>query len=76
MVWASGSSAKAACTTAPGSSGPETQQFFIDVKKHTGRAMMACGQTAITEDPYTARDAAGGLIVEQAEDVELQDIDI
>jgi p-hydroxybenzoate 3-monooxygenase len=51
------------------------EQFFIDVKKHTGRTMMAYGQTAITEDLYAARVAAGGVIVEQAADVELNDVD-
>src|SRR5262245_35318017 len=35
-------------------------RFFIDTRKFTGRAMMAYGQTAITEDLYAARDAAGG----------------
>ncbi len=47
------------------------EQFFIDVRKHTGRTMMAHGQTAITEELYKARDAAGGVIVEEAADVEL-----
>ncbi len=51
------------------------EQFFIDVKKHTGRTMMAYGQTAITEDLYAARDLAGGVIIEQAADVELHDVD-
>jgi len=51
------------------------ERFFIDVKKHTGRTMMAYGQTAITEDLYAARDAAGGVIIEQAANVELNDID-
>lgn len=51
------------------------EQFFIDVKKHTGRTMMAYGQTAITEDLYAARDAAGGVTIEQAANVELNDID-
>lgn len=51
------------------------EQFFIDVKKHTGRTMMAYGQTAITEDLYAARDAAGGVIIEQAEDVTLHAFD-
>jgi p-hydroxybenzoate 3-monooxygenase len=51
------------------------EQFFIDVRKHTGRTMMAYGQTAITEDLYAARDAANGAIVEQAADVELHDVD-
>ena len=30
-------------------------RFFIDTKKFTGKAMMAYGQTAITEDLYAAR---------------------
>jgi p-hydroxybenzoate 3-monooxygenase len=47
----------------------------IDTLKHTGKPMMAYGQTAITEDLYAARDAMGGLIVAQAEDVALHDID-
>lgn len=51
------------------------EKFFIDVKKHTGRTMMTYGQTSITEDLYAARDAAGGLIIENAEDVVLHDVD-
>ncbi|HPE61009.1 MAG: 4-hydroxybenzoate 3-monooxygenase [Thiothrix sp.] len=50
------------------------EQFFIDVKKHTGRTMMAYGQTAITEDLYAARDAAGGLIIEEVADVVLHEV--
>ncbi len=45
-------------------------RFFIDTKKFTGRAMMAYGQTAITEDLYAARDAAGGEIIDQAGNVQ------
>ena len=51
------------------------EHFFIDVQRHTGRTMMAYGQTAITEDLYAARDAAGGQIIERAEDVALHDVD-
>ena len=40
-------------------------RFFIDTKKFTGRAMMAYGQTAITEDLYAARDAAGAPVVDR-----------
>ena len=36
--------------------------------------MMAYGQTAITEDLYAARDAMGGVIIEQASNVELHDL--
>jgi p-hydroxybenzoate 3-monooxygenase len=46
-------------------------RFFIDTKKHTGKAMMAYGQTAITEDLYAARDAAGGTVIDQAANVQL-----
>jgi p-hydroxybenzoate 3-monooxygenase len=46
-------------------------RFFIDTKKYTGKQMMAYGQTAITEDLYAARDAAGGEIVDEAADVAL-----
>jgi p-hydroxybenzoate 3-monooxygenase len=49
-------------------------RFFIDTKKHTGKAMMAYGQTFITEDLYAARDKAGGQIVHQADDVTLHDL--
>ena len=38
------------------------ERFFINTKKYTGKRMMAYGQTAITEDLYAARDAAGGEI--------------
>ena len=47
---------------------------LIDTKKFTGKPMMAYGQTAITEDLYAARDAMGGVIVDNARDVRLHDI--
>ena len=46
-------------------------RFFIDTKKFTGKSMMAYGQTAITEDLYAARDAAGGQIIDEANNVQL-----
>jgi p-hydroxybenzoate 3-monooxygenase len=49
-------------------------RFFINTKKYTGKSMMAYGQTAITEDLYAARDAARGLIVEEAADVQLHEL--
>ena len=49
-------------------------RFFIDTQKYTGKRMMAYGQTAITEDLYAARDAAGGTIVDEAADVRLHDV--
>jgi p-hydroxybenzoate 3-monooxygenase len=48
--------------------------FLIDAQKFTGKPMMAYGQTAITEDLYAARDAAGGQIIDQAVDVRLHDL--
>jgi p-hydroxybenzoate 3-monooxygenase len=48
--------------------------FLIDTKKHTGRRMMAYGQTAITQDLYRASKERGGRVIERAEDVRLHDI--
>src|SRR5258708_7314909 len=36
--------------------------------------MMAYGQTAITEDLYAARDAAGGQIIDEADNVQLHEL--
>ena len=43
--------------------------FLIDTHKYAGRPMMAYGQTNITEDLYAARDAMGGVVIDEAEDV-------
>jgi p-hydroxybenzoate 3-monooxygenase len=48
--------------------------FLIDTRKYTGRPMMAYGQTAITEDLYAARDAAGGAIIDEADNVALHEL--
>jgi len=42
------------------------ERFFIDTRKYTGKRMMVYGQTAITEDLYAARDAAGGQVIDEA----------
>ena len=47
----------------------------INTLKHTGKPMMAYGQTAITEDLYAARDAAGGQVIDEAADVAIHDVD-
>ncbi len=47
----------------------------IDTLKHTGKPMMAYGQTAITEDLYAARDAMGGQVIDEAEDVAIHNVD-
>src|SRR5207247_7455692 len=52
----------------------ERPRFFIDTKKYTGKSMMAYGQTAITEDLYVARDAAGGGIMGEARNLALHDL--
>jgi p-hydroxybenzoate 3-monooxygenase len=49
-------------------------RFFIDTKKYTGKSMMAYGQSAITEDLYTACDAAGGTVIDEAANVCLHDL--
>jgi p-hydroxybenzoate 3-monooxygenase len=49
-------------------------RFFIDTMKFTGKIMMTYGQTALTEDLYAARDAAGGQIVDEAADVQLHEL--
>jgi p-hydroxybenzoate 3-monooxygenase len=50
------------------------ERFFIDTRRFTGKAMMAYGQTAITEDLYAARDAGGGTVIDQAAEVRLHDL--
>jgi p-hydroxybenzoate 3-monooxygenase len=49
-------------------------RFFIDTMKYTGKPMTVYGQTNITEDLYAARDAAGGVIYDSADDVQLHDL--
>jgi p-hydroxybenzoate 3-monooxygenase len=50
-------------------------QLQIDTYKYAGKRMMAYGQTNITEDLYAARDAMGGIIIDEAQDVTPNDID-
>jgi len=49
-------------------------RFLIDTQRYVGRRMMAYGQTAITEDLYAAREAAGQVIVDEAENVQPHDL--
>lgn len=46
-----------------------------DTMKYTGKPMMAYGQTAITEDLYRARDEMGGVIIDEAKDAAIFDIE-
>jgi p-hydroxybenzoate 3-monooxygenase len=47
----------------------------IDFKEATGKAVTVYGQTEVTRDLMDAREAAGRVIVFEAEDVSLRDID-
>ena len=49
-------------------------RLLIDTKKYTGKPMMAYGQTAITEDLFAARDAAGGKVIDEADNVWLHEL--
>jgi p-hydroxybenzoate 3-monooxygenase len=49
-------------------------RLLIDTKKYTGKPMMAYGQTAITEDLFAARDAAGGKVIDEADNVRLHEL--
>jgi p-hydroxybenzoate 3-monooxygenase len=47
---------------------------LIDTRRHTGKPMMAYGQTAITEDLYAASDENGVSIIDEADGVTLRDV--
>lgn len=49
-------------------------RLFIDTYKYAGKRLMAYGQTQITEDLYAARDAMGGVIIDEAAKVTPHDI--
>ncbi|RMH42753.1 MAG: 4-hydroxybenzoate 3-monooxygenase [Alphaproteobacteria bacterium] len=49
--------------------------FRIDFRDLTGKAVMVYGQTEVTHDLYAARDAAGGIVIDRAEDVAIHDAD-
>ncbi|MBD1544718.1 4-hydroxybenzoate 3-monooxygenase [Roseibium aggregatum] len=48
--------------------------FFIDLKKWTGKQMWAWGQTYIQEDLHAALTASGAQMIHEAADVALHDI--
>jgi len=52
-----------------------SRHCVIDTLKYTGKPMMAYGQTAMTEDLYAARDAMGGIVIDEAEDAAIHDAD-
>jgi p-hydroxybenzoate 3-monooxygenase len=49
--------------------------FRIDFAALTGKQTLVYGQTEVTADLYAARDAAGGVIIEEAEGVTPHDLD-
>lgn len=49
--------------------------FRIDFVEHTGTPVMVYGQTEVTRDLYAAREAAGGQIVFNVDDVVIHDAD-
>ena len=51
------------------------QRHRIDFRALTGSCVTVYGQTEITRDLFDARDAAGGVVVDEAEDVTLHDIE-
>ncbi len=51
------------------------ERYRIDFKGLTGSAVMVYGQTEITRDLFEARDALGGTIIDEAEDVRPHGID-
>ena len=49
--------------------------FRIDFTEHTGTPVIVYGQTEVTRDLYAAREAAGGTIEFEVEDVEIHGAD-
>ena len=56
-----------------GFEGKET--LVLDLKQHTGKALIAYGQTALTEDLYQAHEIAGRALFDDVDDAKLYDID-
>ena len=49
-------------------------QTMLNTRRYADKPMMAYGQTNITEDLYAARDAAGGVVIDEADNVTLHDL--
>ncbi len=43
--------------------------FRIDFQERAGKSIMVYGQTEVTHDLYAARDAMGGIVIDEAADV-------
>lgn len=50
------------------------KDLYLDITARTGRQFMAYGQARVQQDLYAARDAMQGIIIDEAEDVDLHDI--
>ena len=53
----------------------DDQEFSINFTEHTGTHVMIYGQTEVTRDLYDAREAAGGRIIYDVENVVINDAD-
>ncbi|HSF63159.1 MAG TPA: 4-hydroxybenzoate 3-monooxygenase, partial [Paracoccaceae bacterium] len=51
------------------------QMFRVDFTEHTGTPVIVYGQTEVTRDLYAAREAAGGIIEYEVEDVVIHGAD-
>ncbi len=51
------------------------EMFRVDFTEHTGTPVVVYGQTEVTRDLYAAREAAGGALEFEVEDVALHDAD-
>lgn len=51
------------------------EQFGINFHEHTGTSVVVYGQTEVTRDLYDAREAMGGTIIFNAEDVAIHEAD-
>ena len=49
--------------------------FRIDFRELTGKAVTVYGQTEVQKDLFDARSAAGALVIDEADDVALHDVD-
>ncbi|SMC55177.1 4-hydroxybenzoate 3-monooxygenase [Primorskyibacter flagellatus] len=53
----------------------DDEEFEVNFTEHTGTHVMIYGQTEVTRDLYDAREAAGGKIVYNVENVVINDAD-
>jgi p-hydroxybenzoate 3-monooxygenase len=49
--------------------------FRVDFREHTGAAVTIYGQTELQKDLFRARDQAGGVIIDEANDVAIHDVE-